>query len=104
MEVFIAHNVVSPFRQKVIETFEQQGVELHMDIEMPTIETIKKLVALNLGVAFLPRMCVEPEVQAGMLMEVGVEEIHVERKIRLVQPAKRPLSYAGQAFLTVVQG
>ena len=104
METFIAHNVVSPFRQKVLETFEQHGVPLHMDIEMPTIETIKKLVQLNMGVAFLPKMCVEPEVAAGALVEVGVREIHVERQILLVQPARRPLSYAGQAFLTVVEG
>lgn len=104
MEMFIAHNVVSPFRQKVLETFERHGVPLHMDIEMPTVETIKKLVGLNLGVAFLPRMCVDPEVQAGLLVEVAVKEIHVERQIRLVQPGRRPLSYAGQAFLGVVQG
>jgi len=104
METFIAHNVLSPFRAKVLEVFEQQGVPLHMDIEMPTIETIKKLVGLNLGVAFLPRMCVGPETAAGTLVEVGVEEIHLERKIRLVQPKRRGLSYAGQAFLTLVRG
>ncbi len=102
METFIAHNVVSPFRGKVIETFEQYGVPLHMEVEMPTIETIKMLVERGLGVAFLPKMCVEAEIAAGRLVEVGVREIHVERKIRLVQPARRPLSYAGQAFLTVV--
>jgi DNA-binding transcriptional LysR family regulator len=104
METFIAHNVLSPFRERVIEIFEQQGVPLRMDIEMPTVETIKKLVERNLGVAFLPKMCVEPELASGALVEVGVAEIHMERKIRLVQPARRPLSYAGQAFLTVVQG
>jgi len=103
MEVFIAHNVISPYRRRVIEIFEQHGVTLQMDIEMPTIETIKKLVGLNLGVAFLPRMCVEPEVRAGALVAVAVHEIQVERMIRLLQPVRRPLSYAGQAFVTVVQ-
>ena len=29
-----------------------------MDLEMPTIETIRKMVQRNEGVAFLPRMCV----------------------------------------------
>ncbi len=104
METFIAHNVVSPFRERVLEIFEQHDVPLHMDIEMPTIETIRKLVQLNLGVAFLPKMCVESEIAAGALVEIGVKELHLERKIRLVQPAKRRLSYAGQAFLTVMQG
>ena len=81
--------IEAELKPKVLETFEQHGVPLHMDIEMPTIETIKKLVGLNLGVAFLPRMCVEPEVRAGMLREVAVKEIQVERMIRLVQPARR---------------
>ncbi len=103
LETFIAHNVVSPFREKVIQTFEQQGVPLHMDIEMPTVETIKKLVQRNLGVAFLPKMCVEQEIAGGSLVEVGVQELRLERKIRLIYPARRRLSYAGQAFLTVVE-
>jgi len=53
---------------------------------------------------FLPRMCVDPEIQAGVLVEVAVKEIHVERQIRPVQPGRRALSCAGQAFLGVVQG
>ncbi len=47
-------------------------------------------------------MCVEEEIQAGTLMEVAVKEIHVERKIRLVFPAKRKTSHAAQAFLDLV--
>ena len=35
----------------------------NMDVEMPTIETIRKLVQSNEGVAFLPRMCVEQEIE-----------------------------------------
>ena len=30
--------------------------------------------------------------------------MHVERKIRLVYPARRALSHAAQAFLELVQG
>lgn len=102
METFIAHNVVSPYRQSVIDTFRRYQVPLNMGVEMPTIETIRKLVQLNLGVAFLPKMCVEQEIAAGVLKEVPVEEIQMERKIRLVYAAKRQLSYAAQAFLEVV--
>jgi DNA-binding transcriptional LysR family regulator len=104
MEIFIAHNVISPYREQVLAIFERQGVPLHMDIEMPTVETIKRLVQRNLGVAFLPKMCVEAEIAGGALVEVAVREIQIERQVRLIQPAKRALSYAGQAFLTVMQG
>lgn len=101
-ETFIAHNVVSPYREVVLREFQTHKVPLRMDVEMPTIETIRKLVQNNVGVAFLPRMCVEQEIDQGMLCEVRVKEMHVERKIRLVYPTKRALSHAAKAFLEVV--
>jgi DNA-binding transcriptional LysR family regulator len=104
METFIAHNVLSPYRAVVLREFQRHKIPLNMDVEMPTVETIRKLVQRNEGVAFLPRMCVQQEVQQGVLKEVNVVELHVERKIRLVYPAKRALSHAARAFLELVKG
>jgi DNA-binding transcriptional LysR family regulator len=73
-----------------------------MDLEMPTIEAIRKMVQRNEGVAFLPRMCVGEEITQGILREVRVKEMNVERKIRLVYPARHALSHAALAFLEVV--
>jgi DNA-binding transcriptional LysR family regulator len=101
-ENFIAHNVVSPYRDVVIKQFQVHKVPLTMDVEMPTIETIRKLVQSNQGVAFLPRMCVEQEIEQKVLCEVRVKEMHVERKIRLIYPTRRALSHAARAFLEVV--
>ena len=104
METFIAHNVLSPYRAVVLREFQRHKVPLNMDVEMPTVETIRKLVQRNEGVAFLPRMCVQQEVNQGVLREVKVTELHVDRKIRLVYPAKRALSHAARAFLELVKG
>lgn len=101
-ETFIAHNVVSPYRRVVIREFQHYKVPLHMDLEMPTVESIRKMVERNEGVAFLPKMCVEEELRHGLLREVKVKEMEVERKIRLVYPAKRALSHAAEAFLDLV--
>ncbi len=103
METFIAHNVVSPYRDRVLREFQRHKVTLNMDVEMPTVETIKKMVQRNEGVAFLPHMCVEQEVQQGTMNEVLVEELRIERPIRLVYPARRALSHAARAFLDVVE-
>ncbi len=102
LETFIAHNVLSPYRDVVLREFQRHQVPLNMDIEMPTVETIRRLVQKNLGVAFLPRMCVEQEIQAGTIFAVKVTELHVERKVRLLHPSRRALSYAANAFLEVV--
>jgi len=104
METFIAHNVLSPYREVVIREFQRHKVTLNMDVEMPTVETIRLMVQRNEGVAFLPKMCVEQELEQGTLCEVKIHEIQMERKIRLVYPARRALSHAARAFLEVVKG
>ena len=103
METFIAHNVLSPYREIVLREFQRHRVPLNMDVEMPTVETIRRLVQRNEGVAFLPKMCVEPEIEAGLLREIRVKELNVERKIRLVYPTRRALSHAAKAFLELVE-
>jgi DNA-binding transcriptional LysR family regulator len=101
-ETFVAHNVISPYREVVLREFRTHKVPLHMDVEMPTIETVRKMVQNKMGVAFVPRMCVEQEIEQGTLAEVRIKEMHVERKIRLVYPTRRALSHAAKAFLDVV--
>lgn len=104
METFIAHNVLSPYREAVLREFQRHRVPLNMDVEMPTVETIRRLVQRNEGVAFLPRMCVEQEIEQNTLKEIQVPELSVERKIHLVYPVRRALSHAAKAFLEVVGG
>jgi DNA-binding transcriptional LysR family regulator len=101
-ETFIAHNVVSPYRALVIREFQRNKVPLNMDLEMPTIEAIRKMVQRNQGVAFLPRMVVEEEIRHGIVCEVRVKEMNVDRPIRLAYPARRAVSHAAQAFLDLV--
>ena len=103
METFIAHNVLSPYRAQVLKEFQRYKVPLNMDVEMPTVETIRRMVQRNEGVAFLPRMCVEQELEQHTLCEVPVRELSFERKIHLVSPAKRTLSHAARAFLELVK-
>jgi DNA-binding transcriptional LysR family regulator len=103
METFIAHNVVSPYREAVLREFRRHKIPLNMDVEMPTVETIRRLVQRNEGVAFLPRMCVEQEIRQKLLCEVEVKELCVDRNIRLVYPARRGLSHAAKAFLELVK-
>ena len=101
-ESFIAHNEMSPYKEVVLRQFERLKVPLRQDVEMPTVEAIRKMVQRNQGVAFLPRMCVEEEIAQGMLREVQVTDLQTERKIRLVYPAGRTLSHAGRAFLDLL--
>jgi DNA-binding transcriptional LysR family regulator len=102
-ECFVAHNVPSPYRQKVLDTFRRKKVALHMDVEMPTIDAIKKFVAQGNGVALLPSVCIESELARGELVRVPVRELAFERKLRLVHRKGASLSHAAATFLGIAE-
>ena len=101
-ETFIAHNVLSPYREVVLREFQAHKVPLHMDVEMPTIETIRKLVQSNMGVAFLPRMCVEQEIEQKTAVRGAGEGDARGAQDPPDLSDTRGLSHAAKAFLEVV--
>src|SRR5262249_243521 len=102
-ESFVAHIVVSPYRLKVLEAFKRHKTPLNMDVQMPTIEAIKRFVARGNGVALVPHISVEPELLRGELVSIPVRELKVERKLRIVYRKGGQLSHAARAFLKVAQ-
>ncbi|HZR57446.1 MAG TPA: LysR family transcriptional regulator [Terriglobales bacterium] len=102
-ESFVAHIVSSPYREKVIQAFQRHKTPLHMDIELPTLQAIKRFVAMGNGVAFLPEISVEDEIARGELVRISVRELRLHRKLRLVHRKSAGLSHAARAFLKVAE-
>jgi len=102
-ESFVAHNVPSPYREKVIQAFQRHKTPLHMNIELPTLQAIKRFVAMGNGVALVPEISVESELARGELVSIPVRELHLQRKLRLIYRKSASLSHAARAFLKVVE-
>jgi DNA-binding transcriptional LysR family regulator len=102
-ETFIAHNVASPLRRKVIEAFQRHRTPLNMGIELPTIEAIKRFVAMGNGVALIPHLTVAQELKSGDLVRIPVEDLEARRILRLVHRRQTTLSYAARAFLRTIK-
>ena len=102
-ELFVAHNVASPLRRKVIEAFQRHRTPLNMAIELPTIEAIKRFVAMGNGVALVPHLSVARELETGDLVRVPVVELDVKRVLRLAHRRQTTLSYAAKAFLNTLK-
>jgi DNA-binding transcriptional LysR family regulator len=100
---FIGHHVASPLRKKVIEAFQRYRTPLNMGIELPTIEAIKRFVAMGTGVALVPHLSVARELANGDLVRVTVDELEMKRVLRLVHRRQATLSYAARAFLKTVR-
>jgi len=102
-ESFVAHIVSSPYRDKVIEAFRRHKTPLHMDVELPTLQAIKRFVCMGNGVALVPEMSVESELNRGELIRIPVTELPFQRKLRLVYRHESTLSHAGRAFMKVAE-
>ena len=102
-ENFIAHIVESPFRRRVIELFARNRTALNMPIEMPTIESIKRFVQMGMGVAIVPRMCVQWELEHGWMKEVKVRQLNMPRHLYLVSRRGARLPHAAAELLRILR-
>jgi DNA-binding transcriptional LysR family regulator len=90
----------SPWHQKIREAFARSNAPLNLTLENAPIETIKKMVAIGLGVSFVPRLAVREEIARGDLSVVPVEGFHQERSVWLVR-RKAVHSIAAKAFAEI---
>lgn len=103
VESFIAHNVPSPYRERVIRTFEKYKTPLNISMELPTLEAIKRCVERGMGVALVPRLTAQSEIARGQLKALTVREMKLERRLHLIYRKGATLSHAARAFLRVAK-
>ncbi len=102
-ESFVAHNVASPYREKVVRTFEKYKTPLNIALEMPTLEAIKRFVEQGMGVALVPRLTAQAEIARKQVAALTVREMRLERAIHLIYRKGATLSHAARAFLRVAK-
>jgi DNA-binding transcriptional LysR family regulator len=102
-EMFVAHIVESPFRRKVNELFAKHRTPLNMPLEMPTIESIKRIVQMGLGVAIVPRMCVTWEIEHGMLKELKIRQLNMPRHLYMIARKGARLPHAAAEFMRLLK-
>lgn len=103
-EVFAAHFVKASFRDQIIDLFRQEDIPLKTEVELPTIEAIKKYVKMEEAIALIPRMCVETELKNKEFFEITVPELSVlRRQLRITYLEGKGQSHAAEAFITCLQ-
>lgn len=102
-ESFIAHNAPSPYRQRVIEAFDRHRTRLNIDVELPSLEAIKRLVEKGAGVALVPRLTAENEIASGRVSAVEIKELKLERKLNIIYRRNSALSRAAKAFVATAK-
>jgi DNA-binding transcriptional LysR family regulator len=101
-ELLIAHQTNSPSRAKVTEAFRLSHTSLKVAQETPSIEEVKRMVAANVGVGFVPLTCAGEELERRELIIIPVADFHHERTLWAVRRRTTAHSRAAQAFLQVI--
>ncbi|WP_058913861.1 LysR family transcriptional regulator [Entomohabitans teleogrylli] len=100
---FIINEPQCLFRQIFESTLRQRSITLENTIELWSIESIKRCVASNLGVSFLPRFAVEKELRSGELRALPFTENPLVIKAICAHHAGKVLSPAMEIFMQCMQ-
>ena len=102
-EQFVAHNVKTPARTRIFELFAQNRTPLNICIELATLDTIKEFVRDGVGLAIMPRLAVQGELERGELVEIPIKGMKIEKPLRLVHRREQNMSHAAKSFLEIVK-
>ncbi|MDB9528296.1 LysR family transcriptional regulator [Oscillatoria sp. CS-180] len=98
---FIALDSQSTIRKVIDQVLTRSGIEtgnLHIEMELNSIEAIKNAVQAGLGVAFVSISAIEKELQMGMLHRSRIETVVVHRMLSVIFNPNRYRSKAAEAF------
>jgi DNA-binding transcriptional LysR family regulator len=84
--------------------FRQAGVVPNVAMELDSMEATKRMVEEGLGIALLPRVCLERELKQGLLAEVTITNAPtISRQIALIYRRSRKRVRTVHAFLEVLR-
>jgi DNA-binding transcriptional LysR family regulator len=102
-EFLIVQSARSKLRQRLAQAFADARTGLNLGVENIAIEAMKRMVTENLGVGFVPRMCVQEELQQGKLATVSVKGVRDDWDICLVRRREQEHSLASRKFFELAR-
>ena len=88
-------------RELLDKIFRKYQHQLHISMELASVESIKKFVGAGLGISLLSRTYAEMETKSGILKLIPLQGMQLVRRLGLVYRTDHYLSRAVQAFADV---
>jgi len=101
---FIGFQPDIPTRQAIDRVLKDQEVEVQHVMEFDNIETVKRAVEINAGIAIVPQGTVEQEIAKLTLIEVKLEDVQFHRPLAAIYKKNKVLSPAVKQFLAILKG
>ena len=89
-------------RQAIVSFAHSQGIHLHPEIELASLELMTELAKTGIGIACIPREFVKKELDEKMLFEIKTIPSLPSRAIGLVLPKNEGMTFAVKEFIKLV--
>ncbi len=103
---FILRESGSGTRTSAMQKLKEMGIdkeELNIVMELGSTTAVKKAVECGGGISFVSERAVETEIKLGLLKEVSVKGLEMNRDFFLVHKRQKTLSPAASTFLQFIQ-
>ena len=100
---FVAYERDIPTQRALDKLFRQHGVSVQTVMEFDNVETIKRAVEIDSGIAIVPETTVEQEVKGRTLVAVALENVNCVRPVGLIHKKSRVLSPAMKRFIELLK-
>lgn len=89
-------------RQAIVSFAHSQGIHLHPEIELASLELMTELAKTGIGIACIPREFVKKELEENTLFEIKTTPTLPSRAIGLVLPKNESMTFAVKEFIKLV--
>ena len=89
-------------RQAIVSFAHSQGIHLHPEIELASLELMTELAKTGIGIACIPREFVRKEIEDKKLFEIKTTPSLPSRAIGLVLPKSEGMTFAVKEFIKLV--
>jgi len=90
-------------RREIDRVLSGHGAEVNVVMEFDNIETMKRAIEIDAGVAFLPEPTVRREVEAGTLVTVPLTTDELVRPLGIIHRRGKELSSTTRRFIELLQ-
>ena len=102
-EQLVLHHLCTATADRILRLFEQHATPCHVVAELWSFENVKNFVQEDVGVAIVPGVTVQREIENGTLVRIGLEELSMPRRTLMIYREDGYLSHAASELIKVVR-
>lgn len=102
-EKFIAFESDIPTRKAIDKVLKEHGVTVHPVMEFDNIETVKRAVEIDAGIAIVPQTTVAQEIAKQTLAQVVIDDAEFYRPLAVIYKKNKVLSPAMKQFIALLK-